>query len=221
MSKLAAASLIVACASPLASQTSENGDQSAPPIPERVGFWVTNDDYPQDKILSKIRGAVRVVLAVDATGKIYRRDIALSSREPKLDELSCNLVRRRGHYIPAKDTDGAPVSSEISRGVIWDIPNEVPKVNRLVKYDAIVQVQRLPQKRPYIEIVIREIISADGKRENCVLQEGSGIASFDRQACQLVTAAGHLPPLRALDNQDIRGVRVRSIAFVAEESARK
>lgn len=213
VNKLVAASLIVACASPLASQTSANEDQSASPVPE-AGVWLTNDDYPS----SRVSGAVRFVLAVDETGKIYRCDTVLSSGHPKLDELTCNLALRRRRFLPAKDKDGIPVPSETPQRIIWALPYQVPDVNPASNYDTIVQVQQLPQKKPYIEIAIREIIAADGEREHCVLEEGSGIAAFDRQACQLVAAVGNLPPLRAPDNQAIRGVRVRYIAFVAEES---
>jgi len=162
-----------------------------------------------------------VIVAIDENGKIYRCDVARSSGVAELDDESCAVMRTEGRFAPAKDRTGQAIPSEVSQSIVWDVPGMLREVNAASNFDAIIEVQRLPESKRFLEIHIREIVDAEGHVESCALDKASGATALDQQACRLVASAATVPPLRDPDSRAVRGMRVRRIAFLAQVPAAK
>lgn len=73
--------------------------------------WVTNDDYPAASVSAREQGSVDVRLDIDATGDIAACTVLRSSKFPRLDQRTCEVLRKRGRYEPARLADGTPTAS--------------------------------------------------------------------------------------------------------------
>ncbi|WP_443971050.1 energy transducer TonB [Sphingobium sp. CR28] len=100
--------------------------------------WFTTDDYPAEALATSAEGTVGMKFDIDATGKVTFCAVTQTSGSAALDETSCRLMKERGHFTPALDKTGKPVSSQGTRNVTWQIPedtgtpiSEFPRVTTL------------------------------------------------------------------------------------------
>jgi protein TonB len=50
--------------------------------------------------------------------------ITQSSGSTALDTATCNIIRRRARYTPAKDQAGNPIAGTDSARIRWELPEE-------------------------------------------------------------------------------------------------
>jgi hypothetical protein len=81
--------------------------------------WVTTDDLP-DQFRNLARPlTVDTRLAVNAEGRVSGCTIVSSSGEPLLDLQSCRVLTARARYRPARDAEGQPVETIVTKRVRW------------------------------------------------------------------------------------------------------
>jgi TonB family protein len=198
---------------PLIGQQTSTADHSAEPIPIRPAGWVQDHDFPSAAKKKGNHGAVRFLLAIDESGRVYRCDIIKTSGFTLLDQQTCALMQKKARFKPAMDQSGALVASEWSRMVAWG-QNE--NTDPMANYDLVIKVSKLPKNKQFSDLALRKVVSADGQRETCVIQMSSKIIDLDRQACDLVDQAMPSRPLKSADGAPVRGVRVQRVGFIAE-----
>ncbi len=108
----------------------------APPLPPTPkvraapsaspGSWVTSDDYPVAALRMGLEGKVGIRLFVDTTGKVSHCQITSSSNFQILDDAACELISRRGIFVPAKDAKGKAVVDVWTSRFVWKIPYTDP-----------------------------------------------------------------------------------------------
>jgi protein TonB len=123
--------------SPAASPPVAVGPSRPPgPIPPPVQFhnvtqpqprapaqsYVTRDDYPPAALAAKQQGWVRMLLIVGPDGRVGGCLVTRSSGSAALDVTSCNLLRRRARFIPARDSNGNPAAGPLQQEVVWILP---------------------------------------------------------------------------------------------------
>lgn len=86
-------------------------------------MWITPDDYPAEALRNDWQGAVRIEWTVDTEGRLHDCRVLESSGHAVLDEAACGVILRRARYWPARDADGVPKVSTISRRIIWALPD--------------------------------------------------------------------------------------------------
>ena len=84
--------------------------------------WITSDDYPAEALRNDWQGMVAIMWTIDARGEVSECHVVQSSGHSVLDEASCDLIRQRGHYRPARDAKGQPIPSQDRRRIIWRLP---------------------------------------------------------------------------------------------------
>lgn len=94
----------------------------APSPPRQVAGSISNDDYPADAILAEQQGSTAFTITVGPDGVPSDCRVTESSGSESLDKASCDLVTQRFRYDPARDPSGRPITSEISRRVVWKLP---------------------------------------------------------------------------------------------------
>jgi protein TonB len=106
----------------------------APPPPPRVSqaarargnlvALFSTDDYPQSAIRNEEQGTTAVKLTIGPDGRVSDCAITASSGSSSLDNATCNILRRRARFTPAKDQAGNPISDSYSQRIRWELPED-------------------------------------------------------------------------------------------------
>jgi protein TonB len=94
-----------------------------PPQPRSTAQdLVTPADYPPAALAMNAEGRVGFVVTVGANGRVADCLITRSSRYAVLDSATCRLMRSRGRFTPAMDSNGNPAEATVQQEVEWRLP---------------------------------------------------------------------------------------------------
>jgi len=80
------------------------------------------DDYPASAQSANAEGTVRAELTISATGQVVSCNITQSSGNSALDSTTCNILRRRAKFTPARDSNGNPTTDTVETPPIrWQL----------------------------------------------------------------------------------------------------
>jgi len=127
-------------------------------------MWITTEDYPAAALRGEMEGVTGVQMSISAEGQVTGCTVTLSSGHPILDDLTCNLLRMRGRYEPAKDSHGQAIASQDNRRVRWQMPPDAAG-GALAMH---------PQ--PFAMIVDFDV-NERGEVENCTTRWQSGVGA--------------------------------------------
>jgi protein TonB len=83
----------------------------------------SDSDYPASAIRGEESGTVRASLTVGPDGRVTNCTVTASSGSAALDAATCNILRRRGRFTPARDSSGNPTSDTVAAPPIrWVLP---------------------------------------------------------------------------------------------------
>jgi protein TonB len=104
-----------------------------PPAPVRVEpararsdlrAFFSDTDYPPSAVRNEEQGTVRVTLSVGTDGRVTNCTVTASSGSSALDQATCNIMRRRARFTPARDSSGNPTADTITAPPIrWVLPS--------------------------------------------------------------------------------------------------
>jgi len=86
--------------------------------------WITTDDYPAAALRQGLQGTVVISAMIGADGKVRSCVVTQSSGSQLLDDTTCRLYAKRGHFTPARDADGNAIPAQRTDRFRWQIPNE-------------------------------------------------------------------------------------------------
>ena len=84
--------------------------------------YVSRDDYPASALAMKKSGRTRVLLLIGPDGRVASCQVVASSGSAALDSATCNLLRRRARFTPARDSNGNPAAAQIIQQIEWRLP---------------------------------------------------------------------------------------------------
>ena len=88
-----------------------------------VSTLFSADDYPKEAKRHGWQGTVVADLAVSAEGQVTACNIVQTSGYAVLDAKTCNLLRKRARFIPAKDAKGQPTADVLrTPAIMWRLP---------------------------------------------------------------------------------------------------
>jgi len=79
-----------------------------PPTNRGMVSLFSNDDYPKEAMRHRWQGTVQVDLEVSPEGRVSGCRVVRSSGHAVLDKATCDIMRVRAKFIPAKDRNGDP-----------------------------------------------------------------------------------------------------------------
>jgi hypothetical protein len=139
--------------------------QLAAPFPIDMDRWFSPDDYPTELVSNEHTSFQPVTQTlVDATGKIVGCRIETPSSSPQVDALACAIILKRGHFEPARWTDGSAVPGVYRKPITMLLEGD--PLDRFS--DIELDVQRLPsgeKSSAYVEVAFAS--EADGKIGEC------------------------------------------------------
>ena len=80
---------------------------------------ISGDDYPAAAMRNEEQGTVSIRLTIGSDGRVSGCDIASSSGSSSLDSATCNIIRRRARFTPARDSNGQPTSDSMTQRITW------------------------------------------------------------------------------------------------------
>ena len=100
----------------------------APPAPRKVQSATsakgdlrtlfTADDYPADASAAEAQGSAVAQLTIDSSGRVSGCSLIKSTGNNSLDAATCNILRRRAKFTPARDSNGNATSDTITTPTI-------------------------------------------------------------------------------------------------------
>jgi protein TonB len=71
------------------------------------------DDYPAAAQAAGAEGTAQAEITIGTDGRVVGCNITRSSGNSALDQATCNIIRRRAKYVPAKDSNGNPTTDTL------------------------------------------------------------------------------------------------------------
>jgi periplasmic protein TonB len=101
---------------------------AAPSKPSPIGqaAWFGADDYPAPALVAGEQGDVSFRLDVDPAGAIAGCTVTRSSGSALLDRTTCDLLRARARFEPARNRRGRAIASTWSSHIRWRMPDDQP-----------------------------------------------------------------------------------------------
>jgi protein TonB len=78
------------------------------------------DDYPASAQSAGAEGTTRASLTIGPDGRVVGCSVVQSSGNTALDSATCNILRRRAKFVPARDSNGNATSDTITTpAIVW------------------------------------------------------------------------------------------------------
>jgi protein TonB len=74
----------------------------------------SGDDYPAAAMSAGAEGTAQASITVGPDGRVVGCNITRSSGNGALDAATCNIIRRRAKFTPARDSNGNPTTDTLS-----------------------------------------------------------------------------------------------------------
>ena len=82
----------------------------------------SGDDYPASAQAAGAEGTAQASLTIGPDGRVTGCNIIRSAGNSALDQATCNILRRRAKFTPARDQNGQPVTDTITTPPIrWQL----------------------------------------------------------------------------------------------------
>lgn len=186
--------------------------------PEAVGdpaSWITIMDYPTAAIRAEHEGRSIVEVMIDTNGRGVRCRVLHTSGVVALDQAGCAALMRRGRWRATLDSSGQPVFAVLRRQIYWShLDRRQQSAAKMpMPPDVEVDVAQLPVGADKSTVVVRQIQSADGRIESCIVAVPSASPALDAAACgAAATLAGH-DLIYDVNGAAVRGARWRRVQF--------
>jgi protein TonB len=80
------------------------------------------DDYPASAQAAGAEGTAQAELTIGTDGRVVSCSLTRSTGNSALDEATCNILRRRAKFTPARDSNGNPTTDTIQTPPIrWQL----------------------------------------------------------------------------------------------------
>jgi len=83
----------------------------------------STDDYPSSAIRREEQGTVAYRLQINRRGQVNECRIVQSSGSEALDEATCDILRSRARFSPARDSKGQRIADEYFGRIRWELPD--------------------------------------------------------------------------------------------------
>lgn len=89
-----------------------------------LASYISDDDYPAAAQRNNEQGTTGFTLTVGPDGRVSDCVVTSSSGSSSLDSATCNIMKRRARFTPAKNADGSAATDRVSSRIRWVLPEE-------------------------------------------------------------------------------------------------
>jgi TonB family protein len=91
----------------------DTGQRPAQSAKGEIRTLFSSDDYPDEALQHGDQGKVQARLSINTHGRVTHCSIIRSSRHASLDNATCNILKRRAQFAPARDANGKAVPDSV------------------------------------------------------------------------------------------------------------
>ena len=78
------------------------------------------DDYPAAASAAEAQGTAQATLTISPDGRVVGCNLIRSTGNGALDSATCNILRRRAKFTPARDSNGQPTTDTVTTPpIVW------------------------------------------------------------------------------------------------------
>jgi protein TonB len=78
------------------------------------------DDYPAAASAAEAQGTAQATLTIGPDGRVVGCNLVRSTGNGALDSATCNILRRRAKFTPARDSNGQPTTDTVTTPpIVW------------------------------------------------------------------------------------------------------
>ena len=78
------------------------------------------DDYPAAAQAAEAQGTAQATLTISPSGQVIGCSLVRSTGNGALDSATCNILRRRAKFTPARDSNGQPTTDTVTTPpIVW------------------------------------------------------------------------------------------------------
>lgn len=82
----------------------------------------SEDDYPASAVAAEAQGVAQATITIGTDGRVIGCNIIKSTGNSALDAATCNIIRRRAKYVPARDSNGnATIDTLTTPPIKWQL----------------------------------------------------------------------------------------------------
>lgn len=179
--------------------------------PEAIRYdrWFSADDMPVEVEMRGRLKRVDIRTIVRPDGTLKACEVISGSGDQKLDLFTCDLVKKRGKYKPAKWIDGSPAFGTDGVPIIWAAGSDP----YLPGTDLVIEVNKLPSgvRSPNV-VGLMVAVDENGRTLECAPQpSGPTRRVTDHPALVQIACAQILESFNAKALIDDSGNPVRSV----------
>jgi protein TonB len=98
--------------------------QSASAKGSLIGLF-SDEDYPASAQSAGAEGTAQAQLTVGPDGRVQSCNLIRSTGNGALDSATCNILRRRAKFTPARDSNGQPTTDTVTTPpIVWRLQGE-------------------------------------------------------------------------------------------------
>lgn len=80
----------------------------------------STDDYPAAAQSAGAEGTAQATLTIGPDGRVVGCNLSRSTGNSSLDSATCNILRRRAKFTPARDSNGQPTTDTVTTPpIVW------------------------------------------------------------------------------------------------------
>ena len=145
-------------------------DTPAPPSTEvkskavQIEGSISDDDYPPEASSRGETGTVTIKFVISTNGRVPVCEIVQSSSSELLDEKSCEIVKERFKFEPARAHNGKAIPEIKTQRITWRIPNGPDRLEDMTPFDVNYEL----------------IVSSDGAVKDCKILKSATPSSLQQ-----------------------------------------
>jgi protein TonB len=89
-----------------------------------LASYVSDQDYPASAVRNEEQGTTRFRLQVNSEGRVDQCTVIVSSGSAALDAATCQIMKKRAKFAPARNSYGQATTDIVTAGIKWMLPDE-------------------------------------------------------------------------------------------------
>ena len=158
--------------------------QLSAPIPTNFNQWFTPADVPIEELTLERPTVVPFRVTVAPSGQVQACEVEIGSGIADVDDLTCELVRKRAKFRPATDANGRPAYGVYRSFARWLITEQPQMPGPVTTSDLEVSVAQLPSGvRSPAAVKVMFAVDRMGRASSCVGERAQDHPALVKVAC--------------------------------------
>ncbi|MEO8175964.1 MAG: hypothetical protein ABI626_04820 [Sphingomicrobium sp.] len=188
--------------------------QLSAPVPTN-DLLVRPADVPLELLRADEMKLVQFRITVTPAGKSQDCQIELSSGNPKIDAMTCSVIKRRAHFRPATDVNGNAAYGVYRAFITWWMGDNSKAPPSVTTRDLDITVKTLPRGvQSPVPVKLMIAVDADGHPSSCKGERATDNPGLVEAGCGQLVKAYTAVPARSSTGTLVPSVQTATVLFM-------